>query len=168
MAAERKDLPPRGEPEKVRESAPDSLVDGLHTRIRRLLTEVEGVLRDPSLSRDAPGLSGPAALEAENALAEMKLGLEAAYNGVSRLRHTLTEEDPLPPLLAHLDRPLPDGLPETVRRFLRERSRNPGFEYHLENDRARGWTLRWKQRDSDGFLLGAGHLFERPFSPPGR
>ena len=146
----------------------DSLLRGFHQRLRRLLREVEGVIRDPARPGASAELSGPASLEAEKALAEMKLGLEAALGGAASLQRALDGEDALPPILAHLDQPLPSGLPETVERFLRERSRRPGFEYRLENDMARGWTLVWKQRDADGHLLGAGHLFERPFSPPGR
>ncbi|TVP53927.1 MAG: hypothetical protein EA351_14245 [Gemmatimonadales bacterium] len=146
----------------------ESLVTGLHQRLRQILREVDGLVRDTARSGELSSLSGPASLEAEKALAEMKLGLEAAVAGAAALERAANGEDALPPLLAHLDRPLPAGLPETVERFLRERSRRPGFTYRLENDATRGWTLIWKQRDTDGELLGAGHLFERPFSPPGR
>lgn len=177
MAAERQDRPDEpGTTGPARESAKaarstgsdQSLIDGMRRRVRRLLSEVEGILHDPASTREMERLSGPATLEADKALAEMKLGLEAALNGATRLGRAFSDEDALPPLLAHLDRPLPRGLPESVERFLRERSRAPGFEYELRDDETRGWLLSWKQRDSDGQLLGAGHLYERPFSPPGR
>ncbi len=166
--AEHRDAPASHAGRTPEAEGSESLITGFHQRLRQILREVDGLVRDTAKSGELRSLSGPAALEAENALAEMKLGLEAAVSGAAALERAAKQEDALPPLLAHLDRPLPAGLPETVERFLRERSRRPGFSYRLENDAARGWTLIWKQRDSDGELLGAGHLFERPFSPPGR
>lgn len=54
-------------------------------------------------------------------------------------------------------------LPPGLSRFVRDRLRSPGFEWRVENDVERGWTLHWKDWGEDGQLLGSGRIVEGPW-----
>ncbi|MCH7533918.1 MAG: hypothetical protein IIB36_19450 [Gemmatimonadetes bacterium] len=58
---------------------------------------------------------------------------------------------------------VPD-MPAYLRRFLAERSSEPGFSYEVSQDEVRGWVIRWKEYTHRGTVRGFGQFYERPYA----
>ena len=56
------------------------------------------------------------------------------------------------------------NMPAYVRRFLAERSSQPGFNYEVDQDEERGWVVRWKEYTTRGTVRGFGQFYERPYA----
>ena len=56
------------------------------------------------------------------------------------------------------------NMPAYLRRFLAERSSQPGFSYDVSQDEVRGWVVRWKEYTHRGTVRGFGQFYERPYA----
>lgn len=56
------------------------------------------------------------------------------------------------------------NMPAYLRRFLAERSSQPGFSYEVSQDEVRGWVIRWKEYTHRGTVRGFGQFYERPYA----
>ncbi len=56
------------------------------------------------------------------------------------------------------------NMPPYLRRFLAERSSQPGFSYEVDQDEVRGWVVRWKEYTHRGTVRGFGQFYERPYA----
>ena len=56
------------------------------------------------------------------------------------------------------------NMPAYLRRFLAERSREPGFSYEVSQDEVRGWVVQWKEFTHTGTVRGFGQFYERPYA----
>ncbi len=56
------------------------------------------------------------------------------------------------------------NMPPYLRRFLAERSSQPGFSYEVGQDEVRGWVVRWKEYTHRGTVRGFGQFYERPYA----
>ena len=56
------------------------------------------------------------------------------------------------------------NMPAYLRRFLAERSSQPGFSYEVSQDEVRGWMVRWKEYTHRGTVRGFGQFYERPYA----
>jgi hypothetical protein len=56
------------------------------------------------------------------------------------------------------------NMPAYLRRFLAERSSQPGFSYEVSQDKVRGWVVRWKEYTHRGTVRGFGQFYERPYA----
>lgn len=56
------------------------------------------------------------------------------------------------------------NMPLYLRRFLAERSSQPGFSYEVVQDEVRGWMVCWKEYTHKGTVRGYGQFYERPYA----
>jgi hypothetical protein len=56
------------------------------------------------------------------------------------------------------------NMPAYLKRFLAERSTQPGFSYDVSQDEVRGWVVRWKEYTHKGTVRGYGQFYERPYA----
>ena len=56
------------------------------------------------------------------------------------------------------------NMPAYLRRFLAERSSQPGFSYDVSQDEVRGWVVQWKEFTHTGTVRGSGRFYERPYA----
>lgn len=151
--------------------------------IRTRLERLRSGLADPALNRVVEGLARPDVVRER--LSALSLSLEEALRTLGTLHSELThpfetrEAGPehfreptegddapavgAPPAGSVSARSLPPGMQEILDRFLRQRSRSPGFGYTLEHDPIRGWVIRWKEVARDGSVVASGRLYERPW-----
>lgn len=105
---------------------------------------------------------------ARSALTRMQEAVAAGRRALQRLEDAAMATEAGPRLfreerLAGVHTSAGDELPRGLARFVNDRIRSSGFEYEVSHDLERGWVLRWKDRDADGTLLGAGRLVEGPW-----
>jgi hypothetical protein len=151
--------------------------------IRARLERIRSGLADPALNRVVEGLARPDVTRER--LAALALALEEALRTLGTLHAELTHPQesgaepggvsrPSPageatrPEPRASGPPLPPGIQAILDRFLRQRSRSPGFGYTLEHDPLRGWMVRWREVARDGSVVASGRLYERPWKwmPP--
>jgi hypothetical protein len=151
--------------------------------IRTRLERLRSGLADPALNRVVEGLARPDVVRQR--LSALALSLEEALRTLGTLHAELThpfetrdvgpgpartpmegDADPAESAPAAGSLPggsLPPGMQEILDRFMRQRSRAPGFGYTLEHDAMRGWVIRWKEVARDGSVVASGRLDERPW-----
>jgi hypothetical protein len=145
--------------------------------IRTRLERLRSGLADPALNRVVEGLARPDVVRER--LSALALSLEEALRTLGTLHAELTHpfetreavSAPTPVTMEGGDTSvvdasagsLPPGMQEILDRFLRQRSRAPGFSYALDHDPIRGWVIRWREVARDGSVVASGRLYERPW-----
>jgi len=59
---------------------------------------------------------------------------------------------------------VPQGLPPSLARFLRERQQTADCHIEVLHDPERGWVVHWKEYTFEGVLRGGGQFAERPYA----
>ena len=130
----------------------------------RLLSGLQGAREELS----APGTGGlvkeiKARTGSAPDLAPIKTAVEEAIRALkmseSEIQGSITEVRE-----ADLEVEGVTNMPAYLRRFLAERSTQPGFTYDVSQDEVRGWVVRWKEYTHRGTVRGFGQFYERPYA----
>ena len=130
----------------------------------RLLTDLQGAREELS----APGTGGlvkeiqartgsapdlaPVMTAVEEALRALKMSESEIQSAIVEVREADLEIEGV------------TNMPAYLRRFLAERSSQPGFSYEVSQDEERGWVVRWKEYTHRGTVRGFGQFYERPYA----
>lgn len=133
----------------------------LHEQLLSQFTRARDELHAPGtagLIREIKGRTGSAP-----DLSELKTAVEESIRALklsqSQLQGAVIQEEE-----ASFEVEGVANMPAYLRRFLAERSEEPGFSYEVSQDPERGWVVAWKEYTNRGTVRGYGQFYERPYA----